>query len=168
MKTRLTRGVVGFLSVAVLLTAAPACRKEKPVQKESPKEEVEAREDKESDLDAITKPAVEAKLPTAPGWLELYDLSLHRDVEGVAPQGLYIKGDVGPGKSLVPKSRILGSATAQPPETGVSRGWLELSGLRFHQMQESVAPVEPYVDGVLDEDGRFYPDTPYKIVGGPG
>ncbi len=40
MKTRLTHGVIGYLSVAVILTATPGCRKEKPVQ-ESPKEEVE-------------------------------------------------------------------------------------------------------------------------------
>ena len=74
MKTRLTRGVIGYLSVAVILTATPGCRKEKPVQKESPKEEVEVREDKESakedvevreDVDAVTKAAVEAKLTEA-------------------------------------------------------------------------------------------------------
>lgn len=116
------------------------------------------------------KPDDEGKPPAqaTPGWLELYDLSLHSDVEAVAPQGLYIKGDVGPGKSLVPKSGILGSASAQPPETGVSPGWLELSDLGLHQMQEAVAPREPYVNGVLDQDGHFYPDKPYTIVGGPG
>ena len=74
MKTRLTYGVIGYLSVAVILTATPGCRKEKPVQKESPKEEVEVREDKESakkevevreDIDAVTKAAVEAKLTEA-------------------------------------------------------------------------------------------------------
>ena len=74
MKTRLTHGVIGYLSVAVILTATPGCRKEKPVQKESPKEEVEVREDKESakkevevreDIDAVTKAAVEAKLTEA-------------------------------------------------------------------------------------------------------
>ena len=74
MKTRLTHGVIGYLSVAVILTATPGCRKEKPVQKESPKEEVEVREDKESakqdvevreDVDAVTKAAVEAKLTEA-------------------------------------------------------------------------------------------------------
>ena len=74
MKTRLTHGVIGYLSVAVILTAMPGCRKEKPVQKESPKEEVEVREDKESakkevevrdDIDAVTKAAVEAKLTEA-------------------------------------------------------------------------------------------------------
>ena len=61
MKTRLTRGVIGCLSVAVILTATPGCRKEKPVQKESPKEEVEVGED----IDAVTKAAVEAKLTEA-------------------------------------------------------------------------------------------------------
>ena len=95
------------------------------------------------------KPAVLA----TPGWLELYDLSLHSDVEAVAPQGLYIRGDVGPGRDFVPTSGILGTAVGRPPETGVVRGWLELSGLEFHQMQEAVAPVKPYVEGVLDEDG---------------
>ena len=29
-----------------------------------------------------------------PGWLELYDLSLHKDVEAVAPKGAYIRGHV--------------------------------------------------------------------------
>ena len=61
MKTRLTHGVIGYLSVAVILTATPGCRKEKPAQKESPKEEVEVRED----IDAVTKAAVEAKLTEA-------------------------------------------------------------------------------------------------------
>ena len=61
MKTRLTHGVIGYLSVAVILTATPGCRKEKPMQKESPKEEVEVRED----IDAVTKAAVEAKLTEA-------------------------------------------------------------------------------------------------------
>lgn len=72
MKTRLTHGVIGYLSVAVILTATPGCRKEKPVQKESPKEEVEVREDKESakaevkeGVDAVTKAAVEAMLTEA-------------------------------------------------------------------------------------------------------
>ena len=74
MKTRLTHGVIGYLSVALILTATPGCRKEKPVQKESPKEEVEVREDKESakkevevreDIDAVTNAAVEAKLTEA-------------------------------------------------------------------------------------------------------
>ena len=85
MKTRLTHGVIGYLSVAIILTATPGCRKEKPVQKESPKEEVEVREDKESPkeevevredkesakeevkegVDAVTKAAVEAKLTEA-------------------------------------------------------------------------------------------------------
>ena len=59
MKTRLTHGVIGYLSVAVILIATPGCRKEKPV--ESPKEEVEVRED----IDAVTKAAVEAKLTEA-------------------------------------------------------------------------------------------------------
>ena len=61
MKIRLTHGIIGYLSVAVILTAAPGCRKEKPVQKESAKEEVEVRED----IDAVTKAAVEAKLTEA-------------------------------------------------------------------------------------------------------
>jgi YHS domain-containing protein len=72
MKTRLTHGVIGYLSVAVILAATPGCRKEKPVQKESPKEEVEVREGKESakeevkeGVDAVTKAAVEAKLTEA-------------------------------------------------------------------------------------------------------
>ncbi len=72
MKTRLTHGVIGYLSVAIILTATPGCRKEKPVQKESPKEEVEVREDKESakeevkeGVDAVTKAAVEAMLTEA-------------------------------------------------------------------------------------------------------
>ncbi len=73
MKSLLTHGVIGYLSVAVILTATPGCRKEKPVQ-ESPKVEVEVKEDKESakrevevreDIDAVTKAAVEAKLTEA-------------------------------------------------------------------------------------------------------
>ena len=59
MKTRLAHGVIGCLAVAVMLAATPGCRKEKPPQKESAKEEGEA----EKAID--TKAAVEAKLAEA-------------------------------------------------------------------------------------------------------
>ncbi len=59
MKTRLVHGVIGCLAVALVLTTTPGCRKEKPVQKESAKEEAEV----EKDTDKTA--AVEAKLAEA-------------------------------------------------------------------------------------------------------
>ncbi len=59
MKTRLAYGVIGCLAVALVLVATQGCRKEKPAQKDSAKEEGEA----EKAVD--TKAAVEAKLAQA-------------------------------------------------------------------------------------------------------
>ena len=61
MKTRLAHKVIGCLSVALILAAMPGCRKEKPVQKESAKEEVKV----DKDIDTDRTAAVEAKLAEA-------------------------------------------------------------------------------------------------------
>ena len=61
MKTRLVRGVIGCLVVALIVAATPGCRKEKPVQEEPEKEEVKV----EKGVDVETKAAVEAKLAEA-------------------------------------------------------------------------------------------------------
>lgn len=61
MKTRLIHGVIGCLTVALLLAATPGCRKEKPAQKEPAKEEAKA----EKDIDTGDAAAVEAKLAAA-------------------------------------------------------------------------------------------------------
>ncbi len=61
MKTRLAHEVIGCLSVALILAAMPGCRKEKPAQKESAKEEVKVDKDIGTDRTA----AVEAKLAEA-------------------------------------------------------------------------------------------------------
>ena len=42
---------------------------------------------------------------------------------------------------------------------------MELITLDTHRDMESVAPIEPYVHGVFDDDGHFYPDEPPIIQG---
>jgi hypothetical protein len=100
-----------------------------------------------------------------PGWLELNDLTFHQQSEAVSPKGLNIKGDLGEKNSFMPTSGIEGKAFADTPSEGITSGWVELNGLRFISDVTAVAPVEPYVKGLQDEDGNFYPDKPYTIVG---
>ena len=83
-----------------------------------------------------------------PGWLELYDLSLHSDVDAVAPRGAYIRGNVGPETRFEPTSLILGEAVEKAPGTDVTPGWVDLSTVRFHPAMEAIAPHPPYVHGV--------------------
>ncbi len=61
MKSRVVHGVVGYLAVAAILAATPGCRRDKPVQEESAKEEPEV----EKDAGVDTKAAVQAKLAGA-------------------------------------------------------------------------------------------------------
>ena len=96
-----------------------------------------------------------------PGWLELYDLSLHTDVEALLPKGAYIHGLVGPGKKFEPESEILGNAVPKSPETHFTPGWVELRTVEFHRDMEAVAPIPPYVHGGI---GHFYPDEPFTII----
>ena len=100
-----------------------------------------------------------------PGWLELYDLSFHQQNEAVSPKGLNIKGDLEKENNFIPTSGIEGKAFVGTPPKGTTPGWVELNGLRFLSDVTAVEPVEPYVKGVQDEKGRFYPDKPYRIVG---
>jgi len=102
-----------------------------------------------------------------PGWLELYDLSLHTDVEAVVPKGAYIRGKVDGRNKFEPTTTILGDLLKQPPETGVTPGWVELSTVIFHSDVEAVVPIPPNVRGGMDEDGHFYPMQPFEIIGGP-
>lgn len=106
----------------------------------------------------------EQKTSAVPGWLELYDLSTHRDVEALGPRGYHIRGMLGGRATFEPTSEILGEALAQPPENAIP-GWLELMTLTTHRDMEAVAPVKPYVHGVLDDAGHFYPDEPPSIQG---
>ena len=109
---------------------------------------------------------VETRTPGGmPGWLELHDLSLHQDTEAVAPRGLYVQGLVGEDGSFEPTSDIKGDAVGRAPGTGTSPGWVELRTRRFHRAMEAVAPAPPYVEGVMDESGAFYPNDPPRIVG---
>jgi hypothetical protein len=113
----------------------------------------------------VETPEIETETPAGmPGWLELHDLSLHRDTEAVAPQGLYIQGRIGEKGFFEPTSGIEGSAVGPVPGTGTTPGWVELHTRRFHRAVEAVAPARPYVEGVMDENGRFYPNEPYTIV----
>jgi hypothetical protein len=96
--------------------------------------------------------------------VELYDLSTHRDVEALRPRGYHVLGMLGGPRPFEPTSEVLGEALARPPENTVP-GWLELTTLSTHRDMEAVSPVEPYVHGVLDDAGHFYPDEPPRIQG---
>lgn len=102
-----------------------------------------------------------------PGWLELYGLSIHRDVEAVAPAGYHVQGLINEDGSFEPTSEVVGEALYSPPESTVP-GWVELKTLATHRDMEAVAPIEPYVHGVFDNEGRFYPDEPPVISGAEG
>ena len=105
---------------------------------------------------------------STPGWVELYDLTFHQQSEAVSPKGLTIKGNLENEKNFIPTSEIEGRALVDTPSKGITPGWVELNGLRFISDVTAVAPVEPYVKGVQDEEGKFYPDKPYIIVGSSG
>ena len=100
-----------------------------------------------------------------PGWIELHDLTFHQQSEAVGPNGLNIKGNLENENNFIPTSGIEGKALADTPSKGITPGWVELNGLRFVSDVTAVEPLEPYVKGVRDEEGRFYPDKPYNIVG---
>lgn len=103
-------------------------------------------------------------LEGTPGWLELYDLSLHRDMEARIPRGAYIKGVIKTNNFFSPQSEILGHAILKPRDINIMKGWLELETLSFHRMMEAVSPKPPYVNGDIDQDQHFYPYEPYEIV----
>ena len=99
-----------------------------------------------------------------PGWVELYDLSVHRDTEAVHPLGYYVRGNVSEERVFDPKSEVLGGSLHKAPENTMP-GWVELTTLAAHRDIEAVAPIEPYVHGVFDENAHFYPDEPPTIQG---
>ncbi len=102
-----------------------------------------------------------------PGWVELHDLSFHPQQEAVSPKGLYIEGNMGEENNFIPTSGIKGNSFADTPSEGTTPGWIELNGLKFVSDVTAVSPMEPYIKSVQDEEGKFYPDEPYNIVGGP-
>lgn len=99
-----------------------------------------------------------------PGWLELYDFSLHPIMEARAPRGAYIEGSISTSGKFTPQSEIIGKAISKPAGMGQNSGWLELTTLKFHSDIEAVAPIPPYVHGEMDSEEHFYPDEPYKII----
>lgn len=101
-----------------------------------------------------------------PGWLELYDLSLHKDFEAVTPKGAYIRGNISGQKWFEPLSNILGNAFEKPAKINFMPGWVELNTLNVHRDIEAVAPIKPYVHGKFDSERHFYPDEPFEIIGG--
>jgi hypothetical protein len=103
-----------------------------------------------------------------PGWIELHNLTFHQQSEAVSPNGLNIKGNLEKENNFIPISGIEGKAFAEIPSKGITPGWVELNGLRFISDVTAVEPVKPYVKGVQDEEGKFYPDKPYNIVGSSG
>jgi hypothetical protein len=106
----------------------------------------------------MTKGKLTGKETSIPGWLELDDLMLHKDMEARQPVGLHILGVVMPDQSFVPQSAILGKALQNPPETRLRPGWLDLKTVKFHDVREKIGPKGPYLDGRLDASNHFYPD----------
>ncbi|OKH32565.1 hypothetical protein NIES2119_25870 [[Phormidium ambiguum] IAM M-71] len=102
-----------------------------------------------------------------PGWLELYDLSLHSDIEAQNPRGAYIKGKIGAENNFTPETGILGKTISKPAGMSSNPGWVVLETLEFHLDIEAVAPIFPYVHGEIDEQDHFYPDEPYEIISLP-
>ena len=100
-----------------------------------------------------------------PGWLELHDLNFHQQSEAVSPQGLYIDGFMETENNFIPTTGIEGTAMLETPTENTTPGWIELNGLKFISDITAVSPLEPYILGVQDESGKFYPKEPYKIVG---
>ena len=105
---------------------------------------------------------------STPGWLELHDLTFHQQSEAVGSKGLNIKGNLENENNFIPTSGIEGKAFADIPSKSITPGWVALNGLRFISDVTAVEPVEPYIKGVQDEEGKFYPDKPYRIVGRSG
>ena len=102
---------------------------------------------------------------STPGWLELHELSFHKQSEAVSPQGLYVEGYMEIENNFIPTTGIKGTAFAETPSKDTTPGWVEFSGLRFISDVTAVQPAEPYVKGLQDEEGKFYPDKPYNVVG---
>lgn len=94
------------------------------------------------------------------GWLELYDLSLHQDIESISPNGAYIRGVLGGENKFNPTSKILGKPIKKPSNTNFMPGWVELKTIIAHRDTEKLEPIDPYVKGLFDDDGYFYPEMP--------
>ena len=99
-----------------------------------------------------------------PGWLELYDLSLHGDMTSRIPINAHIRGMIGGEKKFSPGSEVIGTAISKPENMSPNPGWVELETLEFHSDREAVAPIPPYIYGEIDENQHFYPDEPYQII----
>ncbi len=95
-----------------------------------------------------------------PGWLELYDLSLHRDFEARTPLGAYIRGMVYSGnRKFEPSGETISGKLLEPPlEMGGTPGWVELRKVQFYGDMVAIAPTPPYVHGFMDRENHFYPD----------
>jgi hypothetical protein len=101
-----------------------------------------------------------------PGWLELYDLSLHSDVEARLPQGPYLRGQVDfEHRRFEPDElTILGTPMINPSEFGGTPGWVELSSLQFYGDMTAIQPSPPYIHGLMDSAQHFYPDEPFTVI----
>lgn len=93
-------------------------------------------------------------------WLSFPDLTLHPASKPRA--GLYLEGTREAG-AFAPTSDVQGEAAdaGQPAQRG-QPGYLELSTMRFMAAQEARAPVAPYVEGEMTEQG-FVPSS-RKVV----
>ena len=102
-----------------------------------------------------------------PGWLELYDLSLHSNVEARTPLGPYIHGmvDLVNRRFEPDKLTISGEPMKKSSEISGTPGWVELRTVQFHGDMEAVRLIPPYVQGLMDEKNHFYPDEPFAVIG---
>lgn len=71
-----------------------------------------------------------------------------------APSSFYVSGYVKDGR-FVAETKVLGEGEMA---TDGQRGWLELTSGKFYAMHTAQAPVSPYVDGAMTQNG-FVPST---------
>lgn len=76
-------------------------------------------------------------------------------MEAISPREPYAKGVVLNGGGFLLKGGIVGTLPLKPPG---APGWIEFPTLHRHNMQEAVAPQQPYLTGTFTGDGGFYPD----------
>jgi hypothetical protein len=105
--------------------------------------------------------------PEIPGYLELKDYTFFAKGDYRKPAGYYVEGTLvghnnGAWMYFTPTSDILGQEPEPEVKLPTSRGWMELSNGRTHQMMDGAAPVKPYVNGWWDGKGYFHPE-PVKV-----
>ncbi|NOZ23362.1 MAG: hypothetical protein GXP25_19990 [Planctomycetes bacterium] len=131
-----------MLILALVFAALPSCNSQLPLMVPEAEPENEAM---------------------AKGWLSLSDGTFHENGEGLTPEGCYVKGFKKSWKTFHPTTGILGKQDPPPKSAKTQPAWIELDDGSIHPVQEAVVPRPPYVRGLVDENGRFYPG-PREIV----